>query len=334
MSEKDKVQSRTNNTEGSCKELRCDCDTMWSLVQQKCTMRMCQLRGARTGSLLEKFNVRARRISATYARFYLELEEGCNEELKGRFYWMALGAFASKTVACSLELLRVQMLPSVFDGLGKGNFWLFQDIAGWHWYYTLYRNSVNPCFEARDASSYLHPVQLQVAKYPWKDKALKKIKNMRISAHIKLAFQKVEEFESETNVLKKASIQLANLMAVADHEQREILQPLIYDERCFSGWVAAQRSIWLNWASPKLSLVFSSACDTREAHLESLASDDTVLEDVESRMIWIKRAADSFHSLMQNKSHYIEAELLSMAGWVTMEDRQPPLMTPPQLHRP
>ncbi|WP_425558039.1 DUF2515 family protein [Herbaspirillum huttiense] len=94
------------------------------------------------------------------------------------------------------------------------------------------------------------------------------------------------------------------------------------------------KSIWLNWASPKLSLVFSSACDTREAHLESLASDDTVLEDVESRMIWIKRAADSFHSLMQNKSHYVEAELLSMAGWVTMEDRQPPLMTPPQLHRP
>ncbi|WP_433691756.1 DUF2515 family protein [Herbaspirillum seropedicae] len=333
MPEKDAVQSRTNSTQGSCKELQCDCDTMWSLVQQKCTMRMCRLKGSRTGSILQQFNVRARRISATYARFYLELEDGGKDEFKGRFYWMALGAFASKTVACSLELLRVQMLPSVFNGLGKGNFWLFQDIAGWHWYYTLYRNSVEPCFERRDASSYLRPVQAQVANYPWKDKALPKIKDMKISAHIKLAFQKAREFESEANVSKQASIQMANLMAVADHEQREILQPLIYDEKCFSGWVAAQRSIWVSWASPKLSLVFSSACDTRDAHLESLAADDTVLEDVESRMIWIKRAADSFHSLMQKKPDYMEAELRAMAGWVTMEDSEPPVLKPPQIYR-
>jgi hypothetical protein len=27
------------------------------------------------------------------------------------------------------------MLPWVTDGLGKGNFWLFCDISGWHWYY-------------------------------------------------------------------------------------------------------------------------------------------------------------------------------------------------------
>jgi hypothetical protein len=53
--------------------------------------------------------VRARRLAAIYARFYPELEDGGKPQWKGRFYWMALGAFASKTVACSLEMVRVNM---------------------------------------------------------------------------------------------------------------------------------------------------------------------------------------------------------------------------------
>ncbi|WP_157451420.1 DUF2515 family protein [Caldimonas taiwanensis] len=53
--------------------------------------------------------MRARRLAAIYARFYPELEDGGKPQWKGRFYWMALGAFASKTVACSLEMVRVNM---------------------------------------------------------------------------------------------------------------------------------------------------------------------------------------------------------------------------------
>ena len=45
-----------------------------------------------------------RLLAAIYARFYLEQEEGGDPAKKGRFYWMALGTFASKTVACSWSL--------------------------------------------------------------------------------------------------------------------------------------------------------------------------------------------------------------------------------------
>ncbi len=39
---------------------------------------------------------RAARIAAAYASFYLEQGEDGKPELKGRFYWMGLAAFASK----------------------------------------------------------------------------------------------------------------------------------------------------------------------------------------------------------------------------------------------
>ncbi|AYR25137.1 DUF2515 family protein [Herbaspirillum rubrisubalbicans] len=329
----DSVKAGTNTTKDSCVEVQCNCDTMWSLVQQQCTKRLCKLHGRNEGRLLAKFNVRARRIAATYARFYLEMEQGQKEEFKGRFYWMALGAFASKTVACSLELLRVQLLPPVVDGLGKGNFWLFQDIAGWHWYYTQFNPSVSPCFEKRDSSAYVSAVKAQMEHFPWHKEALNKINNMRISPHIRKAFESVRQFESTENAKKKLTIQMDNLLAIADHEQRIILQPLIYADPCFSGWVKTQRSVWVSWASPELSLAFTCACDTKEAHHKSIAPKETELEDEGSRMAWITKAAKTFHLLMQREADFMEEQLQAIATWSTMEDPEPPIFTPPKLQR-
>ncbi|WP_374726405.1 DUF2515 family protein [Herbaspirillum seropedicae] len=57
------------------------------------------------------------------------------------------------------------------------------------------------------------------------------------------------------------------------------------------------------------------------------------MEGVESRMMWIKRAADSFHSLMQQKPDYMEAGLRTMAGRVTMDDSESPVLKAPQIYR-
>ncbi|WP_111640711.1 DUF2515 family protein [Marinimicrobium alkaliphilum] len=62
---------------------------------------------------------RARRIAATYARFYLETEDGGDPSKLGRCYWMALGTFASKTVACLLDTwqLNASYAEHFFDGM-------------------------------------------------------------------------------------------------------------------------------------------------------------------------------------------------------------------------
>jgi hypothetical protein len=319
------VEAMTNTTRNSCVDVKCDCDTMWSIVQQLSYLRLSDETGEFKAALVDDYAVRARRISATYARFYLEQEEGGDLKKKGRFYWMALGAFASKTVACTLETWQVRTQAVAFKatqkGLGKGNFWLFSDISGWHWYYSKFPTSFETCVDSRNAASYVPKVKQQMAKLPWSGEALGKIKQMAVSPHIKTGFAKVKEFEAESDTTEKRSIQLKHLLAIADHEQGVILQPLIYDDPSFVRWLKIQRLPGINSLSPGMELVFSSACDTDEATLKSVAPKEMKLEDLRSRMTWIGAAAVEFHGLMRNKKAYMEAEIQKMAAWVSMADK-------------
>ena len=57
----------------------------------------------------------------------------------------------------------------------------------------------------------------------------------------------------------------------------------------------------MKWASPTLQLVFAAACDIDDSELKSVALDDMVLEDFDSRFRWIEVAAKKFHGLLQKK---------------------------------
>ena len=325
MADPTTLEVMTNTTPNSCVEVKCDCNTMWSMAQQFSYLRLSDETAPFKSTLVKNYAVRAKRIAATYARFYLELEQGGNVAKKGRFYWMALGAFASKTVACTLELRRLRLqsaaVSSTWEGLGKGNFWLFCDISGWHWYYSMYAGSFDMCLDSRNSDNYVTAVKAQVKKLPWSAEALPKIKKLAVSREIRLGFAKVKEFEDQTDTRRRPAIQLENLLAIADHEQGVILQPLIYDDPDFVYWLELQRNPWVRWASPNLELVFGSECGTDNTVLKSVAPDDTKLENFKSRMKWIGKAAEKFHQLMQEKTAYMEGEIRTMAGWVAMGDK-------------
>lgn len=299
---------------------------MWSMAQQFSYLRLCDHRGDFKAVLIKDYAVRARRIAATYARFYLEQEVGGQVDKKGRFYWMALGAFASKTVACTLESWQVRtqatlMSEKTKEGLGKGNFWLFCDISGWHWYYSNHPSSFNACLGSRNSNSYVKAVKQQVAKLPWSASALPKIKYMAVSKEVKAGFDKIKAYELETNSKKKQALQLAHLLDIADHEQGVILQPLIYEDPDFSYWIRFQRNVLVSWATPDLELVFSQACGTDHDQFKSKAPKETELEGFRSRMAWIASAANQFHQLMRTQRSYMENQISSMAGWVNMADK-------------
>jgi hypothetical protein len=328
MAEHVLVEAMTNTKKNSCVQVQCDCNTMWSLAQQFSYLRLSTATGDFKSELVGDYVVRARRIAATYARFYLESEEGGDASKKGRFYWMVLGAFASKTVACLFEKFQVKAQALVLtkktkDGLGKGNFWLFQDISAWHWYYSNYNGSFDMCLSSRDASQYVPAVKQQMNKLPWKDDALSKIKNMKVSPDIKKGFAKVKEFEEETKRINRPRLQMEHLLAIADHEQGVILQPLIYDDPDFAYWVGVDRWPIVSSFSPAKELVFSHTCTTDNAELKSVAPEDTKLENFKNRMKWIGDAAEKFHGLMGERTTYMESELRIMAGWVDMPDKKP-----------
>lgn len=313
-------KATTNETAHSCEDAVCDCDTLWSMAQQFSVERLITQTGEFRGRLVKNYEVRAKRIAGTYARFYLEQEQGCDASKKGRFYWMALGAFASKTVACALSLYRVKAMPWVTEGLGKGNFWLFCDISGWHWYYANFPGTFSLCREGRNASKYVPAVKKLVSQLPWSAEALPVIKQLMPSEHVRRGFAKVAEFEAQKDHRRRQSIQMDHLLAIANHEQGVILQPLIYDNWVFAKSVAAQRAPVLSWFSPDVELVFGHACETEDQMFKSQPSEDTQIENFASRMKWINSAANQFHELMIKKSAQMERELQAIAAWVNLPD--------------
>jgi len=344
----DSATGITNTRPDSKVTIRYTDKEMWSEAQEFAYVRLTSTHDHRVDPwgvpevtvrkhLLADYDVRARRISATYARFYLETEEGGQPDKKGRFYWMGLGAFAAKTVACALEDPRVMGMPpgtdQVRQGLGKGNMWLFYEVAPWHW---MHANAADcmVLYERTRSDTNLVPALLTATqKMPWSADALPRIGRLKSNEFVKDAFDKVREIEKldpERNAKARRKAQLDHLLAMAMHEQKMVLQPLIYEDEGFVWWVRQQRKAWVNWASPTLQLVFASACDIEDPEFKSVAPADMVLEDFQSRFKWIGKAAEKYHTLMQKDPIHMENELKSMASWFQKNDKAP-LPIPPSM---
>jgi hypothetical protein len=134
---------------------------------------------------------------------------------------------------------------------------------------------------------------------------------------------------------------MAHLLAIADHELGVILQPLIYDDPAFAAGVKLKRAanskpgptekfipIWSELRrlgqtlTPDLELVFSSACNIKDAELKSVAPEGTKLEEFRSRMKWIGAAAEKFHYLMRKYPANMEREIGAMACWYDVRDKK------------
>lgn len=320
------VTSKSNREEGSVCQAKCECSDLWSWAQEFAYLRLSiQKNGPRMPNLEWVLRMdlvgRAKIIAATYARFYLELEDHGDRKKKGRYYWMALGAFASKTVACVLGSLSLRanstlLSRTVEKGLGKGNFWLFQDIAPWHWMYSVSPDDFFGCIEQRNVPVGLRDKPQQAVKcLPDNAEVLPVINNLKASEFVRNGFSLVRQIENEKRNESRRSLQLKHLLEIAQHEQGVVLQPLIYDDPDFARWTAAQRYPVIKQLSPTLELVFTHACETDDPELKSVASDDTVVENYASRMKWIQDAAKQFHYLMKFRKEFMDNELGVIAGW-------------------
>lgn len=312
------------------------CNELWSYAQQFSYLRLSDKQSDNTYKLIGLYAARARRISATYARFYLETEEGGDASKIGRYYWMALGAFASKTVACLLDKFQLNAsyllgkvtfgsvdAHNIANGLGQGNLWLFGDIAPAHWFYNHYPHHFfngMDCIHKRHCDKLIEPVKTYVKALPWAGKSLGKIKNFEASADLIEGFQHVLTIEKMSPSDKRRAVQFEHLLAIANHEQGAVLQPLIYEDPDFNKWTARERWKLVHWMAPTYELVFSHECTIDDPELKSIAPDDLVVENFKSRMDWIVKAAVKFHDLMHTKHPYMKQEIQTMANWKSSAD--------------
>lgn len=329
------TKATTNTRTNSTKKVTVQCADLWTHVQDFCLERSRYNSDRETDPNRNKsysdhtiptpnrrqaYINRARRIAATYARFYLETESYGNNRFKGRYFWMALGAFASKEVSFALSGLRAQLgdgisMTSTMDWLSKGNFWLFQDIAGWHYYNSRYGYaSFTACEPLRNWATLNSSTKTKVENANiWASEALPKIKNLKTNNFIKVAFAAADSYTKIKDSAKKKEYQYMNLLALADHEQRMILQPLIYDSKAAKADITNQRTF--SAVAPGLKLTLSSK---DSGNFESKAHKGIVLENAEDRMKWIYNIANDFGGMMadRDKRTYLEGELNKIAGWI------------------
>lgn len=390
MAENLKVTGTTNPDPNTCVDAQCSCEIIWSMAQQFSMRQLVthapmhahlpdyrECNGHVLGEQLEKnwtpkfvsdLEVRAKRIAAAYARVFLEDFHLGDKSKVGRFYWLGLGAFASKQVAATLHTWQVKYVAHCSElraGLGRGNLWLFNDVLAWFYGYAAGADTFEKCMHARDSRQFVDQVTTNFArqfendaesidKVPHEidgETGLKKAKlgYLKCTPIVKDGFALVTAWEKADPSLKP-DIALNHLLLIAQHEQGEVLQGLIYDDPEFQKWLKLQRgalatsdNMAINASMqtirsglsdgsdalvavtralvPGLQLVLTPDRTTDDTEFRSDAPDRLVLEDYQKRMEWITDAAWKYHGLMLTKPKVMLDYLEVIKSWGDLPDK-------------
>lgn len=103
-------------------------------------------------------------------------------------------------------------------------------------------------------------------------------------------------------------------MAIADHEQRRILQPLIYNGFLFQKVLQAQATAEGAPFVPLRVASFSSACDVNNKELRVQMTKGDLFGESD-RMVFIQEIADQYHKMMGQKKDYMEQQIGMISTW-------------------
>lgn len=266
--------SDTNLKEGSCKGVSCGCDKFLAIYQQTTIKLLSHRLSHGTRYKLEPgYEARARRIAANYARVFLEDSTFKGKtNLMGRFYWMGLGAFASKTMAMIFSQKRSKFgyqfnfadAQEPLNILAKGNLWLFMDILPWHLAWMEDRTGYDYCAKYRETEGIklIRPAMLNL---PWSS-VLPKLKFFKHTDEIINAFGQLNEIErifqanisQQEKFTKAQRLLFTHMKLIAIQEQKNILQEICWKDPVLIENVKSQRGMILSHLTIDTTLVLSS----------------------------------------------------------------------------
>ncbi|MFZ6751593.1 DUF2515 family protein [Undibacterium sp. Ren11W] len=157
--------------------------------------------------------------------------------------------------------------------------------------------------------------------------AVVKARNFKATPEIRAAYLEIIESYSAKSKLKNQQEELA---FIANHEQRNVLQPLIYNDpklietmdmnhrfsRLTGGWISPQFKVVYSFSpktdDPKLQTVF----DAPDGVIDRFIGKNKSLPNEGDRMNFVADIARDFNRLMFEKRSYMEAELRKIQGWL------------------
>lgn len=276
--------SKTNKRENSCTPVTCGCPLWFELHQQTAIKLLSNHTKNNEYKLEPGYEARAKRIAAIYAHLFLEtlvLDDKAhpkqpikfgNTNLRGRFYWMGLGAFASKTMAMVFGDIRTQLgysashltdkiraeklesekiyIQHSLNILAKGNLWLAMDIIPWHLAWANDKAGFKDCIAGRDFSQFPH-LKPAIDSLPWASSVPNMINQLRYTPEIYGAFvfglNKIEEVFGNKKYTEQKKFDeakddlLYHLKQIAIQEQKNILQKICWNDSKLRQNVRLQR---------------------------------------------------------------------------------------------
>ncbi|SFW89832.1 hypothetical protein SAMN03159505_05021 [Pseudomonas sp. NFACC10-1] len=103
-------------------------------------------------------------------------------------------------------------------------------------------------------------------------------------------------------------------MAIANHEQVKILQPLIYEDVVFRRLLDAQAVVEGNWGVPRRLAALSTACETNTKVLDKVMTKGELYDKID-RMVFITETANSYHEKMFSSASYMTSAISTISTW-------------------
>lgn len=259
---------------------------------------------ARTGKLLDKPDAVNRRINSAYAFLWLHDK---------RFQWAGLAAFASKQVGCGLlhasqtlkeAYERVVSSPDYLDvgsmgeaagaytmyrKLALGNLALFLDI------YPLHRFYMMRGYEAlRTNLRYRSEIKDKVF---WPEEAKARLEFGRQFDDIVLGFEEIDNGHIQKSVER-----------LARHEQVNVLQKIIYDDKDTRLALDANQFAWIHGlrGAAEIQLTLSAQCKANGGLTSWFPRLTKVhLWDEKDRMAFVIRTARQFDRLLKTDARAV-----------------------------
>jgi hypothetical protein len=129
---------------------------------------------------------------------------------------------------------------------------------------------------------------------------------------------------------EKLSHQKLELVAVAEQEQINVLQPLIYDDpllkitmdtnhrfsRMTNGWISPKFKVIFRASPTNNDPALEAVFDVPESMLNRFTGSIKSLPDQDDRMKFVSQIAKTFNDLMSSQKGFMENELRKIGAWV------------------
>ncbi|MBD8532008.1 MULTISPECIES: DUF2515 family protein [unclassified Massilia] len=161
--------------------------------------------------------------------------------------------------------------------------------------------------------------------------SLIKLRRFTVTPEVIKSYEHILTEYSERSKEKKAEHQRKELISIANQEQINVLQPLIYNDSLLKKTMDVNHRfsrLTNGWLSPNFKVVYSASPQNSDPELETvfdaptsmkerLIGERQSLPDMNDRMEFVSKIAKQFNFLMSTRRSYMDGELSKILHWVS-----------------